>query len=101
MQRLRPKPVAILRVIYLKTKPSMKYFAFITIAGTLLSGAAFGADQFAYINGQSARMIIGQATFTDQYPGTSDRLLGAAGGVAYGSDTLIIADSSRFTGLTP
>ncbi len=46
-------------------------------------------------------MVIGQATFTDQASGTSDRLLGASGGVAYAGDTLFIADSSRFNGVTP
>ncbi len=75
----------------------MKYFA-----ALLLSPALFCANvPGTYTTGQGARMIIGQATFTDQYPGTSERLLGAAGGVAFAGDTLFVADSSRFSGLTP
>lgn len=75
----------------------MKYFAFIASTALVCASASAGD----YVNGQAARMIIGQATFTDQYPGTTAKLLGAAGGVAFANDTLIIADSSRFTGLTP
>ncbi len=76
----------------------MKSLALVSVTAVLVCTGAFAGD---YINGQAARMIIGQATFTDQLPGTTARLLGAAGGVAYGKDTLIIADSSRLTGLTP
>ena len=81
----------------------MKSFALTSVVLGLACASAFAQRNYtkAYINGQAARMIIGQATFTDQYPGTSNKVLGSAGGVAYGRDTLMIADSSRFTGLTP
>lgn len=81
----------------------MKYSAAILLMAA--SGAAnlFGADPVSgqYFTGQGARMIIGQATFTDALPGASNRVLGAVGGVAYANDTLFIADSCRFTGTTP
>jgi uncharacterized protein (TIGR03437 family) len=64
------------------------------LAATTLQGNGF-------FSGQGARMTIGQATFTDAMPGTTQRMLGAVGGVAYAADTLFIADSSRFDGLTP
>jgi uncharacterized protein (TIGR03437 family) len=68
----------------------------------LLTSALIGANLPGnYFTGQGGRMIIGQATFTDAMPGTSERLLGSVGGVAYAADTLFIADSSRFTGITP
>lgn len=76
----------------------MKYFA-----ALLLVTAAIGANlnNSNYFTGQGARMIVGQATFTDAMPGTSNRMLGAAGGVAYANDTLFVADSSRFADTTP
>jgi uncharacterized protein (TIGR03437 family) len=78
----------------------MKYSALISAATVLFCANAFAADQ--YQSGQAARMIIGQATFTDQTPATSDRLLGAAGGVAVANDSLFIVDSNRLdTALTP
>src|SRR6185369_14233667 len=53
-----------------------------------------------FVTGQGARLVIGQTTFTQQQPGTSDTLLGAAGGVAYANGILFVADANR-TGLTP
>jgi uncharacterized protein (TIGR03437 family) len=76
----------------------MKYLPALLLSFAVLP-AALTAGQF--VTGQGARMIIGQATFTDQLPLTTDRNLGAAGGVAYANDTLFIADSSRFSGTTP
>jgi uncharacterized protein (TIGR03437 family) len=76
----------------------MKYFAAILLT-TALTGANLTKGD--YFTGQGARMIIGQATFTDALPGTSERMLGAAGGVAYANDTLFVADSSRFSDTTP
>lgn len=72
-------------------------------AGLLAISAAALVPAIAadYITGQGARMIIGQATFTDALPGTSERMLGAVGGVAFTADTLFIADSSRFSDITP
>lgn len=68
----------------------MKYFALsLALAGTL-----FAAE---FRTGQAARAIIGQETFTRQKAGASAALLGAASGVAFANDTLIVADSSRVT----
>ena len=78
----------------------MKYSALIPAYAVLACAPAY-AQERQYISGQAARLIIGQSTFTDQLPGTSEKLLGAAGGVAYARNTLLIADSSRYTGLTP
>ena len=53
-----------------------------------------------FVTGQAARLVIGQTTFTQQQPGTSDTLLGAVGGIAYANGVLFVADANR-TGLTP
>ncbi len=71
----------------------MRYLAFF-----LLSASLFGAERFA--TGQAARLVIGQRTFTAQESGTSERILGAVGGLAYANDMLIVADSNR-VGATP
>jgi hypothetical protein len=66
----------------------MKYFVLsLALAGTL-SAAEFRT-------GQAARAIIGQETFTRQKPVSSAAVLGAASGVAYANDILVVADSSR------
>ncbi|HUP04779.1 MAG TPA: hypothetical protein VMU19_12365 [Bryobacteraceae bacterium] len=59
----------------------------------LLVAAGAAAQTFA--NGQAARLVIGQSTFTDQNPNSSDTVLGAASGIAYAADTLFVADSNR------
>src|ERR1017187_8472806 len=57
------------------------------ISALLLTSALVGANLPSnYFTGQGARMTIGQATFTDAMPGTSERLLGSVGGVAYAAD---------------
>jgi uncharacterized protein (TIGR03437 family) len=76
----------------------MKYSPALLLTSVLVCATASGAD---FITGQGARLIIGQATFTDALPLTTQRNLGAAGGVAYANNTLFIADSSRFSGTTP
>ncbi len=49
-----------------------------------------------YITGQSARMIIGQVTFTDQNIAfTNGSLLGAVSGLAYANNNLFIVDSNK------
>jgi uncharacterized protein (TIGR03437 family) len=45
--------------------------------------------------GQAARLVIGQRTFTAQDPTTSQQVVGAASGLAYANDMLIVADSNR------
>lgn len=76
----------------------MKYLALTLL---LTASVCLPVSAGEYLSGQAARMIIGQSTFTDQVAGTSNKLLGAVGGVAFGADTLIIADSNRVTGFSP
>ena len=66
----------------------MKYLALLCAA----AGIARSAD---FSTGQAARLVIGQHTFTAQEDGASDRLLGAASGLAYANDTLFVVDSNR------
>ncbi|MEP6538183.1 MAG: hypothetical protein ABJF23_22785 [Bryobacteraceae bacterium] len=66
----------------------MKYFV-------LLCAAAAIARSADFTTGQAARLVIGQQTFTAQEEGASDRLLGAASGVAVANDTLFVVDSNR------
>jgi hypothetical protein len=66
----------------------MKYFVLSLALASTLSAAEFRT-------GQAARAIIGQQTFTRQGSVPSASVLGAASGVAYANDTLVVADSSR------
>ena len=76
-------------------KSSPAYF----LSAMLVCASASGAP--AFLTGQGARVIIGQATFTDALPKTDNRSLGAAGGVAFANNILFVADSVRFSGTTP
>src|SRR5215470_11208179 len=71
----------------------LKYCALISLCASVTLAADF-------MNGQAARLVIGQRTFTDQQPGASDILLGGVGGLAFANGKLFVADSNR-TGLTP
>lgn len=53
-----------------------------------------------YSTGQAARLIIGQPNYTQQDPISTQKTLGSAAGVAFGGNTLFIADSNRL-GATP
>jgi uncharacterized protein (TIGR03437 family) len=67
----------------------MKYFALIL----LVSGTIFAQD---YLTGQSARITIGQVTFTSQDNlAPSQYQLGAVGGLAYVNNTLFVVDSNH------
>src|ERR1041384_543081 len=68
----------------------MKYFS-----AFLVCLSALHAQNADFTTGQAARLVIGQTTFTSQDPNSSDTILGAASGLAYGADTLFIADSNR------
>jgi uncharacterized protein (TIGR03437 family) len=72
------------------------------ILGFLLSAAAVLAQtsNIDFIDGQAARLVIGQPTFTSQDSNSSDTILGAASGLAFAGDTLFVADSNR-VGATP
>jgi len=49
------------------------------------SAALYAAD---FVNGQAARAVIGQTTFTTADPNSSNTVLGAANGIAYAANTL-------------
>ncbi len=56
------------------------------------AASAFAAD---FAEGQAARLVIGQVTFTAADPNSSNTVLGAAGGVAYAGNTLFVVDDNR------
>jgi uncharacterized protein (TIGR03437 family) len=60
----------------------------------LLGASLCAAQEFS--TGQAARLVIGQNPFSAQTPGASQKLLGSVGGVAYGANTLVVADSNVF-----
>jgi len=53
-----------------------------------------------FTNGQAARLVIGQATFTSQNSNSNDVFVGGVSGIAYANDTLFVADSN-YVGATP
>src|SRR5690348_14839728 len=63
-----------------------------------LSAASLLAADFA--TGQAARLVIGQPRFTAGDPGASQTLVGAASGLAYSHNMLLVADANR-VGATP
>jgi uncharacterized protein (TIGR03437 family) len=58
----------------------------------LSAAAVFSAD---FLTGQAARAVIGQATFTDEDPNSSDTVLGGVSGIAFAADTLFVADANE------
>ena len=58
----------------------------------LIAAACFASD---FTNGQAARLVIGQTSFTAADPNSSNTIIGGASGVAYAADTLFIADDNR------
>jgi hypothetical protein len=59
----------------------------------ILCAAAMSAADFT--NGQAARLVIGQTTFTAEDPNSSDTVIGGISGLAYAADTLFVADSNQ------
>ena len=59
----------------------------------ILCAAAMSAADFT--NGQAARLVIGQTSFTSQDPNSSDTIIGGVSGLAYAADTLFVADSNQ------
>ncbi|HEY1218041.1 MAG TPA: hypothetical protein VGF03_03825 [Bryobacteraceae bacterium] len=57
------------------------------------SAALYAAD---FVNGQAARAVIGQTTFTTADPNSTNTVLGGANGIAYAANTLFVADSNIF-----
>ncbi len=60
----------------------------------LLACTASQAQDFS--SGQAARALVGQTTFTSTTPGATASLVGGISGIAYGNDTLFVADSNSF-----
>ncbi len=58
----------------------------------LLGGSAWAAE---FQNGQAARLVVGQPSFTAERPTSSREALGGAGGVAVAGNQLIIVDGNR------
>jgi uncharacterized protein (TIGR03437 family) len=65
----------------------MKYIPVILFC----SAALYAAD---FVNGQAARAVIGQESFTKADPNSTNRVIGAANGIAYAGNTLFVADSN-------
>src|ERR1041385_268439 len=59
----------------------------------VVCSAGLAAD---FSSGQAARALIGQSTFTSTTPGATASRIGGISGIAYGADTLFVADSNRF-----
>jgi uncharacterized protein (TIGR03437 family) len=66
----------------------MKYLGLCLLTASLSWTAGF-------TDGQAARLVIGQRTFTAQQPGASETLLGAVSGLAYANNMLVVVDSNR------
>jgi uncharacterized protein (TIGR03437 family) len=66
----------------------------VRVSIVLLAWAA-AAVPAEFQNGQAARLVIGQPSFTAERPISSREALGGAGGVGFGGGRLFIADSNR------
>jgi uncharacterized protein (TIGR03437 family) len=75
----------------------MKRTVLLLLAAAAIPTLAFG-QQTQFATAQAARLVIGQIPFTAQDPGASDTRLGSLNGVAYGANTLVVADSNRLGG---
>ena len=73
----------------------MKY-----LSGIFLCAASMFAQTGGFTNGQAARLVIGQATFTSEDSNSSDVFIGGVSGLAYGNDTLLVADAN-YVGALP
>ncbi|MBS1835506.1 MAG: hypothetical protein JST65_22500 [Acidobacteria bacterium] len=76
----------------------MKYCAPVLITLACLTQAVVVPAQ-DFLQGQAARVVLGQPTFTSQDPGASDRLLGGAGGVAFANGMLFVADANKIAAI--
>src|ERR1700716_1654125 len=71
---------------------------FVLLAGAAaLSMPCSAAD---FLTGQAARAVVGQPFFSAQITGTSNTVIGAAGGLAFANNTLFVADDNH-VGLLP
>jgi len=65
-----------------------------------LALAGISAAEPAFTNGQAARLLVGQPTFTAQEEGGTASRLGAVSGIAWSNDQLYVVDANRI-GATP
>src|SRR6185369_3813561 len=65
------------------------------ISGIFLCAATLFGQAASFTNGQAARLVIGQPTFTSQDTNSSDTIVGGVSGLAFAADTLFVADSNR------
>lgn len=66
----------------------------------LLTFVSTASAQPTFVNGQAARLVIGQPTFTRQRPVSSRETIGSAAGIAVVGNRLFIADGNE-VGATP
>src|SRR5512143_1516484 len=87
MRKRRGPAPAILKTRYIRLS-IMRSLALFLLTVSLSLAADFRT-------GQAARLVIGQPTFTAQEPAGSQQVVGAASGLAYANDMLVVADSNR------
>ncbi|HUA57323.1 MAG TPA: hypothetical protein VML19_01120 [Verrucomicrobiae bacterium] len=73
----------------------MKGISVFMLGAAALSAQAIVSPNANFVTGQAARLVIGQSTFDAQDPNSTNITIGAAGGVAFGGNTLVIADSNQ------
>jgi uncharacterized protein (TIGR03437 family) len=66
-----------------------KLFCFAILTAQAITAADF-------VSGQAARLVIGQTSFTNNFQAATNYQIGAAAGVAYGSNRLFVVDSNQF-----
>ena len=66
-----------------------KLFCFAILTAQAITAADF-------VNGQAARLVIGQTSFTNNFQAATNYQIGAAAGVAYGNNRLFVVDSNQF-----
>ncbi len=63
------------------------------LAVFFLAASACFAGKFT--TGQAARLVIGQSTFTEQWQGAGESVVGGVGGIAFAQDSLFVTDANR------
>ena len=72
----------------------MKSFAKSCVLITIAATSAF-SQSVNFTNGQAARAVIGQYTFSQGLSGATNQILGGVSGLAYANGTLFVADDNR------
>ena len=82
--------------------PAAAAFAALVLSAQLAAQQPVRADppsEPQWVTNQSARLVIGQESFTRQNPVSSRSVLGAAQSVAFAANTLFVADGNRLGAL--